>query len=63
VMIAQRALVEDDLASGRLVAPIPIPVPASGAYYLVYPPSRQRSTNVAAFEDWIVAAAQGVRDG
>ena len=63
VMIAQRALVEDDLASGRLVAPIAKPVRTPGAYYLVYPPNRPRSTRVAAFEDWIVTAAEGVRDG
>ena len=63
VMIAQRALVEDDLASGRLVAPIPMAVPTPGAYYLAYPPNRPRSTRVADFEDWIVMAAQGVRDG
>jgi LysR family glycine cleavage system transcriptional activator len=62
VMIAQRALVDDDLASGRLVAPIDAPVRTSGAYYLAYPPNRQRSTRVAAFEDWIVMAARGVRD-
>ena len=62
VMIAQRALVEDDLASGRLVAPLATPVRTSGAYYLVYPPNRPRSTRVAAFEDWIVMAAERVRD-
>ncbi len=61
VMIAQRALVDDDLASGRLVAPIPLSVPTAGAYYLAYPPNRQRSANVTAFEDWIVTAAQAVR--
>jgi len=63
VMIAQRALVDDDLASGRLVAPIALPVPTTGAYYLAYPPNRQRSANVTAFEDWIVTAARAVRGG
>jgi LysR family glycine cleavage system transcriptional activator len=63
VMIAQRALVEDDLASGRLVAPMAAAVRTSGAYYLAYPPNRPRSTRLAAFEDWIVMAAQRVRDG
>ncbi len=63
VMIAQRALVEDDLKSGRLVNPIPVSVRTSGAYYLAYPPNRPRSGRVAAFEDWIVAQAQGVREG
>jgi LysR family glycine cleavage system transcriptional activator len=62
IMIAQRALVEDDLASGRLVAPFAVAVRTSGAYYLAYPPNRPRSPRVAAFEDWIVMAAQRVRD-
>jgi LysR family transcriptional regulator, glycine cleavage system transcriptional activator len=62
-MIAQRALIEDDLASGRLVAPLALPVRAPGAYYFAYPPNRPRSARVAAFEDWIVMAAREVRDG
>jgi LysR family glycine cleavage system transcriptional activator len=63
VMVAQRALVEDDLAAGRLVAPFDLPVRTAGAYYLAYAPNRPRSARVAAFEDWIVTAAQSVRDG
>ena len=61
VMIAQRALVEDDLRSGRLVAPIARPLKMSGGYYLAYPPDRPRSSRVAAFEEWVVgqAAAAG----
>jgi LysR family glycine cleavage system transcriptional activator len=62
IMIAQRALVEDDLASGRLATPFATAVRTAGAYYLAYPPDRPRSARVAAFEDWIVLAAQGVRD-
>ena len=61
VMIAQHALVEDDLKSGRLVAPIPVRVPTSGAYYLAYSPNRPQSARVAAFDHWIVGHAQGVR--
>ena len=63
VMIAQYALVEDDLKAGRLVAPIPLRVPTAGAYYLAYSPDRPRSAGVAAFEDWIVGHALGVSDG
>ena len=62
VMIAQRALVDDDLRSKRLVAPIPLPVRTSGAYYLAYPPLRPRSDRVAAFENWIVSEAQAISD-
>ena len=58
VMIAQRALVEDDLRAGRLVAPIPLPLRMPGGYYLAYPPYRPRSARVAAFEEWVVREAQ-----
>jgi LysR family glycine cleavage system transcriptional activator len=63
VMIAQRALVEDDLRSGRLVAPIALPVRTSGSYYLAYSPNRARSARLVAFEEWIVAQAQAVAEG
>lgn len=53
VMIAQRALVAEDLRSGRLVAPIDMPLKMPGGYYLAYPPDRPRSSRVAAFEDWV----------
>jgi LysR family glycine cleavage system transcriptional activator len=58
VMIAQRALVADDLRTGRLVAPIPLPLRVPGGYYLAYPPHRPRSSRLAAFEDWVVSQAE-----
>ena len=58
VMIAQRALVEDDLRSGRLVTPVPMPVRVKGGYYLSYPPDRPRSERVHAFEEWVVREAE-----
>ena len=60
VMIAQQALVEDDLRSGRLVAPIDLPLRMPGGYYLAYPPDRPRSSRVIAFEEWVVGAASAV---
>jgi LysR family transcriptional regulator, glycine cleavage system transcriptional activator len=60
VMIAQRALVEDDLRAGRLVTPLPLPVRTPGAYYLAYAPLRPRSARLSAFEDWIGREAQAV---
>jgi LysR family glycine cleavage system transcriptional activator len=62
VMIAQRALVEDDLRTGRLVAPIPLPLRAPGGYYLAYAPHRPRSARLAAFEDWVVSQAEAALD-
>jgi len=58
VMIAQRALVQDDLVAGRLVTPIALPLRTPGGYYLAYPPYRPPSARVAAFEEWIVREAQ-----
>jgi LysR family glycine cleavage system transcriptional activator len=63
VMIAQRALVEDDLRSGRLVAPIDLPVTTAGGYYLAHSPNREKSARLAAFEEWIVAQAKEVTGG
>jgi len=60
VMIAQRALVDDDLVAGRLVAPIALPVRAQGAYYLAYHPHRPKPPRLVAFEDWLVGEARGV---
>lgn len=57
VMIAQRALVEDDLRSGRLVAPIDRPLRMPGGYYLAYAPDRAPSARLLAFEAWVVGAA------
>jgi LysR family glycine cleavage system transcriptional activator len=58
VTIAQRALVEDDLRVGRLVAPFSLSVRTSGAYYLAYPPQRPRSERLIAFEEWLLSEAQ-----
>ncbi|VCU69398.1 Glycine cleavage system transcriptional activator [Pigmentiphaga humi] len=63
VAMGQHALVADDLAAGRLVAPLEPRVPIDNAFYLVYPERRAQDARVAVFRDWIVAAAQaGQRD-
>jgi LysR family glycine cleavage system transcriptional activator len=54
IVMAQRAFVEDDLRTGRLVAPLPLRVPTRRSYYLAYPRSRQDSPLIRAFEEWIV---------
>jgi LysR family glycine cleavage system transcriptional activator len=60
VMIAQFALVADDLQSGRLVAPFALRVPTSGAYYLQHRASQPRSARIKVFEEWILSEAQRV---
>lgn len=55
VAMAQTVLVADDLASGRLVAPFKLQVPAAGAYFLVVPPRSRNLEKVRRFEKWILA--------
>jgi len=57
VMIAQGALVEDDLRIGRLVAPLKLRVATAGGYYLQLRTDQPQSESVRRFEDWIVGEA------
>jgi len=57
VVIAQYALVEDDLRIGRLVAPFALRVKTSGGYYLAHHPSRPREPRIVAFEQWLLSEA------
>ena len=54
MVIAQRSFVEEDLRSGRLVAPFDLQVPGDGSYFLAYPVERPKSHGVAAFEAWLL---------
>jgi len=54
IAMAQTALVADDLASGRLVAPFDLHVPTSGAYYLIYPPRSREQEKIRRFKTWIL---------
>ncbi|NBS03587.1 MAG: LysR family transcriptional regulator, partial [Rhizobiales bacterium] len=54
---AQQAFVEEDLRSGRLVAPFKLAVPTPNSYFLVYPESKASSPFVKAFADWIALEA------
>jgi LysR family glycine cleavage system transcriptional activator/LysR family transcriptional regulator of beta-lactamase len=55
VAVGLRPYVEDDLASGRLVAPFKLAVPKGQAWYLVYRPFRQDDTALTAFREWLNA--------
>jgi LysR family glycine cleavage system transcriptional activator len=57
VVMAQRALIEEDLNNGRLIAPFERQVPTQGAYYLAFPPGRPKPPRVAAFEAWLLELA------
>jgi LysR family glycine cleavage system transcriptional activator len=56
-----RPYVDDDLAKGRLVAPLPIAVPKGGRWWLLHRPEREREPAFRAFRAWLLdqAAASG----
>jgi LysR family glycine cleavage system transcriptional activator len=60
IVMAQRAFVEEDLRTGRLVAPLDLQVATSGGFYLAHPRGRQKAELVAAFSDWIVDQSASV---
>jgi DNA-binding transcriptional LysR family regulator len=55
VAIGLRPYVEDDLASGRLVAPFKLAVPKGQAWYLVHRPFRQDDAALVAFREWLMS--------
>jgi DNA-binding transcriptional LysR family regulator len=54
VAIGLRPYVEDDLASGRLVAPFKLAVPKGQAWYLVYRSFRQDDAALVVFREWLM---------
>jgi LysR family transcriptional regulator, glycine cleavage system transcriptional activator len=61
IAIAQKALVADEVAFGRLAAPSSIEVRNTAAYYFVFPSGKQTATKVQAFHRWIVDEASATR--
>jgi len=57
VALALRPLVNDDIASGRLVAPFDIEVKPIGSYYLVCPEVIAERPAVATFRQWLLEKA------
>ena len=58
VVLARASLVQDDIRTGRLVAPFALILPANRAFYLVYTAASERAPKVVAFRTWITAEAQ-----
>ena len=55
VALAKRALAQDDLDAGRLVAPMADSTSVDFAYYVVHPKAKARLPQVKAFVAWILA--------
>ena len=63
VALARMSLVGDDLASGRLVAPFPPPVPTNFSFWLVTLPERAELPHIAAFRAWLLEEARSGERG
>lgn len=64
VAMAQRALVQGELAAGTLVAPFPLQLDMGRwTYYLIYPQSRLRNPAFRVFRDWLLANASAGASG
>jgi len=61
VAIGHEALLGDDLASGRLVAPFALRVPTAHAHYLVHPLRPARRPALRAFRAWLLEEARAFR--
>ena len=57
IALALRPLVNDDIASGRLIAPFDIEVKPIGSYYLVCPEVIAERPAVATFRKWLLEKA------
>ena len=56
IILIRRSLAADELASGRLVAPLPQGLSKGTAYYLVYLPENMAQPAVRAFRTWLLEA-------
>lgn len=57
VLLANTVLAFDDLRTGRLVAPLDLPLATNRAYYVVSPRARAGQRSIEAFRAWIAAEA------
>ena len=57
VALGRTALIEEELASGRLVRLFELRLKGELAYYVVYPPRAIEQPMVRAFRDWLLAEA------
>jgi len=63
VVLGRTALVESDIAAGRLVRPFDLSVAGRFCYYMVCPPAAAKRPKVAAFRAWVLAEARTTASG
>jgi DNA-binding transcriptional LysR family regulator len=63
VAMGIRPYIDDDIASGRLVAPFALTVPKGRGWWLVHRPGREAAPALGAFRDWLLEQAAAAPDG
>jgi LysR family transcriptional regulator, glycine cleavage system transcriptional activator len=61
VAIGRRFLIADDLASGRLVAPLDFVLRDGSAFHIVYSPKAASNPQVIQFRDWAFAEVEAMK--
>jgi LysR family glycine cleavage system transcriptional activator len=56
IALGRTRLVEADLATGRLVMPFDVVLPADAGYYIVAPEETADTPKIALFRDWLIAS-------
>ena len=63
VALGIRPYIDDDLATGRLVAPFSLTVPKGMGWYLIFRDARRREPAFVAFRNWIERTARATAPG
>jgi len=58
IALGRSALVNGEIAAGRLVAPFQMRLPAEEAYWITYRPELENRANLRAFRDWLLSEAK-----
>lgn len=58
VALIPRCLIEEELAEGKLVLPLDLPITARDGYYLCYPEHKSELPALQVFRQWLLETAQ-----
>jgi DNA-binding transcriptional LysR family regulator len=61
IAVLQRCLIQDELASGQLMAPFDLPISMPKGYYLCVPAQRRGHHAIEAFRQWLLESASNDR--
>ncbi|HEY8615678.1 transcriptional regulator GcvA [Phenylobacterium sp.] len=61
VALARSGLIEQDLATGRLVRPFEVSVPSELGFFVVWRADSRKLPRIHALRDWLLAEAQGAQ--